>query len=657
MTQWDRRFEEALIAAHVALHRPVTTKDILQYLGQRERSAFEVAYGGNGSEASRRILKRLVDARRARRAGRMGRQNAYLPTAEYTRGEAQPRKSKRQRVLDFVRERVHAEGRALLLGELTDALQADDGLTKTDVRRAVSNLKRTGDLVVAKRVRGDERGGSYYLPAEMDVEKYRPHTVPWLERVADVCRAFFEARQRDADARGRRTFRPAGTADLRSAFAKVHPEQPQLADPQLFVNALKQVAAGRHRALRAIRRPGMRHLLWAPAGTTDDDLDLGSAYATDSERVQEAVTRARKLVGRPVTLEEVKHQVHADATLRPAGSQSLADILADTAREVVAGGPDGKVDRVTPVIQRVASVQGRPHYTTMAFPNDEGWGPYATARDLWDDVRAEAADISNCRLAAVREGRRLLLSAELGELTRLVDEAKSKGVPKNVRAGLQDLEEQVQRFADGLRQALVGHHATVANTACPTWLPGEVRERFEELYPAARRLARDSAIVPLLDGAVRRVSITESQAPESRGRRHEQAFDQVSMLELACARWGGPQASRAGSYVAVVLGPLRDPRFLVTSASEEEEQGRIAAAYCLAFFDVEIARQALQRMADTDPSRGVRNAASWGLALSSSLACFPAAPELSWALGEKDPLVKATRKNVAGMRLAQLIQL
>src|SRR5205085_2677273 len=102
------------------------------------------------------------------------------------------------------------------------------------------------------------------------------------------------------------------------------------------------------------------------------------AYASDTERVCEAVRRAAKQLGRPVTVQEVKDEIDLDLSLHPAGLLSLRSILQDMAKKTVSAGGERRM-RVTRRVYKVGRVDGDVYYCTE---DPTGGAAYVRLRQL-----------------------------------------------------------------------------------------------------------------------------------------------------------------------------------------------------------------------------------------------------------------------------------
>ena len=274
---------------------------------------------------------------------------------------------------------------------------ANTPLTKHEIALGLQSLVRTGHLVTPYLSRGGgEHGDSLYLPAGLAPARYAPRApLTWLDFVAETIGHLWNERMRAADAESRRPH-PFTTAQLRDALQRRADTEPTLIaslgleerrgersarieltallpgeehvtfHAQAVANALQSLATGDAPvARRVIATSDSAGNLWAPAIVDDDALDVGSAFANDTARVAEAVRRACgrgavPAVGRAAVEEEVAR----DPALRPGGRRSVAQVLADAAKETLADG-EGPRDRVTQRVAHVGRVDTTVFYTAL----------------------------------------------------------------------------------------------------------------------------------------------------------------------------------------------------------------------------------------------------------------------------------------------------
>src|SRR5690606_8700523 len=260
------------------------------------------------------------------------------------------------------------------------------------------------------------RGGGGLLeqaPSDLDPAAYAvDDPLTWLEELHTAFQFEWAERVLAAELSDQRVV-PPSTSDVRARFRAMYPGHEKLSDPQLLVNGLRQLAGSGRPRLRPVRRTGQRALLWAPIHVQDADLDLGGSYASDTERVVEAVARAMAALGAPaVRVEEVQDEIDRDTRLRPAGRQPLYVILSDAARTELISADGSRTQRATPRIDRVGVVGGSTYYAVGNTAGALEYPELLRLRIEWNELRAteELDAVRAAALPSIRAGRALQLA-------------------------------------------------------------------------------------------------------------------------------------------------------------------------------------------------------------------------------------------------------
>ena len=268
-------------------------------------------------------------------------------------------RSRRFRVLELVRETVQALRRPVRASEVLNQATSSgvhSDLKEFDITHDILSLAEKGEVIIVGRVRGENKGLNLYLPSEIDPSPYLPvRPLTWLDEVAQTVEKLWTDRIEEAAAAGGLP-RPFTTGDVRARLlnSPFHTQRQIKQDPQIIVDAVKNLSSSSNPLLRRIKRRGQKALLWLPADVTDDKIDFGSFYASDAERMGAAVERAVKRHGRPVTVRDIKDEVDADLSLHPITTSSLFQTLKYASRETF-DSQDGKGPQKRQV-QRVADV-------------------------------------------------------------------------------------------------------------------------------------------------------------------------------------------------------------------------------------------------------------------------------------------------------------
>jgi hypothetical protein len=616
---------EAIEVANVADDRVVTIKEVVEALPPEGRDKLDKAYSRPVKRAVSRIARRLRSKGFVFSPGKIGRERFYGSVEKLDPATAElPEKTpRRRRVLAFVRVLVDDLGRAVRHADVVDAAETHDelsDLTPELIGRDLQNLTRTGELEVVGEVRGDGRGRNLYLSPELDSAEYAvDEPLTWLEQVAATFETLWEEETAEAAAENRKP-RPLSTGCVRARLSREQPELDQLEDPQLLVNAMRQLAESSRPVVQAIRRPNEKVLLWAPIDVDEEDLDVGDAFATDSERVATAVARAEVRRGRPVTVLDVRDEIEMDPTLRPAGSQDLHVILWDVAKETVDHGGERRARRHQRIV-RLGRVEGKTYYSARA---DEEAVAHVRAREFearWKrlDAPARVAGITDCILPTVAAGRVMLLQKELGVLREELAEIDMTG---DLHSADRDLLHRLAEAADNTNERLARMMAELGDVAAdlpdvrddtPGLTPRELQELLEPLYPRAAEVDDPTKLVPLLEGAIRRIPNPEYESRWSQDHHKacEYLFDRTDALLEAAKRWGGHQCRLHAMMAQGELGRLQDPCFLLPALQEADYQRRLRGVACLAFVPSEQGRRRLREVATEDADRGVRESSAW----------------------------------------------
>ena len=622
---------ETVEAINLETGTPASAKEVLAVLPDHERKALEETYQSALPRAVAKILANL-QGRGLLSSIKSGRSRLYFLSGmvppETCAELAKP--SRRRRVLELVRRVVAAVRRAVRAQEVVDHAEFE-GLTSEIsgdmIKRDLTNLVRTGELTVVDTVRGDGGGSNLYLPSDLDPTEYLPDgPLTWLEELKTTFDAVWGDRVAEAQAEGR-TPVPPSTGDIRERFRAKYPDHPKLSDPQLLVNGIRQLADTSSAHVRPVRREGERALLWAPIDVTDDDLDLGAAHTSDSERLGQAVERALAALNVPtVTIRDVTDQIELDEILRPAGRQPIHQLLSDVARDTLHN-PDGtKSERVHQRVVRAGTVEGIVHYTTPGMEGVDAYLEMLRLRAEWPGLCAKERldSLVRCALPGVVVGRARLIAAECREITR-----RAEAIAGDLTfPAWSDEVSSIAAQAD----ACAGEASSVfveMEVAGPVEPPVQICSGFtaQQLgaliiprYPLAGVEATPSRLVPLLAPRIRRVVNPEhvrrfSTDPSAAA---EYLFERVEALTYAAFRWGDGDEKYYANLAVTTLGRLRDYRFVVPTLQSDRFEERQVAVACLAFLG-DPARH-LSRVAEDDPDVIVRSAAEWGVAYARSVA-------------------------------------
>jgi hypothetical protein len=623
---------QALEVANIALDRVVTAKEVTATISRSDENSQKLkdAYDRNLGDTVAKILDQLRARSIIFSPGKIGARRYYgsviaLPPEKRSLPEET---SRRQRVLKLVKGAVIELGRAVRTGDILKYAEHEPNstdLTPADITHDVLSLKKTGELqVIASPVRKDEHGSYLYLPADFDPDLYKTlEPLTWLDEVAGAFKDLWDERAAQAVAADRLP-RPLSTGEVRLKLLSAPQPHENLKNPQLIVNAMIQLSQTDAAVIRKVKRPGQKASLWAPCDVPDELLDVGDAYASDAERVGEAVRRAVIRLGRPVSQREVASEIKLDATLQPAGSSGLFSIISDAAKEHVDAGDGVRRERILRRVYYVGKVDGEAHYYHSADGLEDA-GVFVRLRQIesrWSEARAEGQfyALAGCSLPSVAIGRAMLVAGDAREaLTGLDRILEDKSGDAATRRDAEELHEQVCRILEGADEWLAAHAAErqslppEVSRAVPTWTAAELLPVLMPLYPHAQSITDTNQLIRLLHGEIRRIPNSEHTNRFSKDPRlaAEYLFDRTDALLYAAKKWGGRECCLQAMIASSQLGWLRDARFVFPALESKSYEARLAGVACLAFLQTDEGNRRLLRLAVEDDSPAVREAALW----------------------------------------------
>lgn len=691
----ERAILDALGATNMAYGVSASVEQILAACDVAVRQRLAALPGRDVSTVVSKRLTRLVRAGLVVGAGAVGGRR-YYRLAAFTEAQAPLPDvvSRRRQTLQLLEDAARHAGGAVRVHDcwqLAERHEKPLGMSRTEIARDLLNLVRTGEVAVVRRLRGGAaQGSNLYLPSRLASLNAGPTAgapTSWQEYVAARITALWQARAAEAEAVGRRP-RPITTDEVRQALRDdtaggAHGGRPvaeavwnrAIAEPMVTVHVLLQLASGRR---PAIRRVDGRRALWVPASVPDAAVDLGDAFATDTDRVAEAVRRAVVRHGVPaVSSYQVVAETEQDPALRPAGRLSVTRVLSDISRTTLSAGALGRgtvsprrVARVTRAVVRVGTVAGTAYYALDATNRADAAGredvaQYIAAREAlgrWARlcVRDRAQGLQHATAPHIAVGRARLLARELIQVTdelrkhqAALRELPQRGLPLDIERALEEAHAAAENVTGWLRfraprtQALP---AGVEQVECGL-VAADVVAMLTPLSPTVRALTASRAVIPLLARFVRRIPNPAFVSRRARDPHQaaEYLFDRADVLRLAGRRWGGLRLRIAVRTFEREVGDLRDERFVQCALRSSSPDERITAAFVLAFFPTSSARAALRVAASADTHVGVRETAMWAYAFAGG----EDAEELLQELAQSDPspiIRRAARELLPHMR-------
>lgn len=622
----------ALELANTTYNRVVNHSEVIAALSLSSEDVrrLECSYENNLGHAVSKILAQLIVRKFVFSAGTIGHwkyygtetslahDNRFLPNLNSRRGF----------VLELVHRTVTSYKRPVRIGEILDLAAEDPATNQLEpklITQSVMSLKETGELfVISSTLRKDNKGTNYYLPSTLDPKDFTSlQPLTWLEQVAQAFNELWKQEMTAAMTAGCLP-KPITTGAVRARLLASPEPHKNMKESQPIVSAMISLSQSRNPLVRKIKRNGERASLWAPINVPNDDLDVTDAYASDSERVVEAVRRATERLGTPVSIRDVKSEIGLDSALQPTNSATLHSLLSDISRS------RSDKDRRKKCFYRVGTIDGRTYYcfSSKDVPGGRFYVRFHQIRSIWlkSSAASHSSSIETWEASSILIGRALLMQDEARTAaTRLAKLLVDKHGNSQARTEAEELlatataiDNRVEGWLNENKSQRSKCPPEVSKTF-PTLTTSRLKEILAPLYPRAQASDNINQLVSLLAPAIRRVPNPRFKYRFSTEPKHaaEHLFDRADALIYAAKKWGGRECCFQGMIAGSQLGYLRDVRFVlpVLNASEQFEKRLIGVA-CLAFLQTSEAADCLKRVAIQDESAAVRQAALWACGFS-----------------------------------------
>lgn len=630
-------FQAVSVASAIA-RKPVSADTVYRILEDEEVDRLDSAYARTASASVLRILRHLARAGALRQVVDEDRVRRFEPSKSDAAEEEAT--SMRRIVLAEVEQCVADYGRPIRISELSDWIETQPAihLDPADVRRSVASLVHTGELVIFDTIlgAGSEGKNLYCLSSQHFTEDVFDDIEPtWLGTVWSAFEQLWNNRLEVARQEQRKP-RPPTTADIRAAVREIGLFSERLDNTQLLCNAVRSLAVRENPLLRPVQRPYQRELVWVPLNWPDEELDLGSAHASDAARVSEALARAERIAARPVTANEVEIETKGSPELAPAGASTVATILADLSQTTVYVKEGERVPRNEQHVHRVGLAGGSAYYST----DDSAHGQtYVKLKELEVEWAESAApkrreQIARCSLQAVRRGRAVLLFAELTDLLGRISGLPVQPDRRDVTVQLwEDLkkrvEEEVDLTATELPVGDQGSHVRPRRFD-EGFTTHDLMTLLDGLYPAIKNIEEPHRLGPLLARHIRRLPNPDHtrRFDSNPVKAAEYLFERTETLQKAAFRWGSPEARLQATLSAETLGRLRDPAFVLPGLEATVSGAKLTTVACLAFLQSPETEYRLLEVAAGDGDPQVRAAATWAAQLVAARANLAAMREV-----------------------------
>lgn len=620
----------AVEIANTAFERVVNVEEIIQALSRKEKQMIEKKYADfNFSSCISGILALLRARGKIFSTTRIGKYRYYgvVGILDPNQIDVTNFRSRRQQTYYMVREAVLNIGRALKMGELLDFAKDYPLLRESDsvaIRQDVLSLRQTGELLAIK-VRGDSQGFTLYLPTDFPVKEYlSSEPASWLEFVLSLFRQIWEEHKFEVNQNNPLPL-PITTGEIREKIRVSGEFGEKLTNPKDLISALQQLARTRDPRITKIHRSGRKAVLWIPADVSQNEVNLGIAFAHDTERIEEAVKRACALYDRPVNVWEVSEQIKSDPSLKPISNVRYATLITDLAKRV----PEQSkhLGRVKSKIYHIGILKGRGYFYLTDEPEAYAFIKYRVLEDQWKILNplSDIGEIEKCILPSVAFGRLKLL---FQKLTKISEELKHLQTLSSI-LGVEDAE-RISFEKEVEELVLRVHDPMLKSTEMYTYLPDSVDERTEGLtihemtelikpyYGRASGLPRRTSLQAYLGDSIRRFPNADFKIVNSKDPRSavKYLYDKTDALLFIAREFGGEESRLQSMLATNELGLLRDPRFVLPALDDGDFNIRLTAVSCMGFLQSEQGLDKLRLLAESDSEYGIRQSALWAYGLS-----------------------------------------
>ena len=617
---------EAIEIANRALERPVSVDEVAQTLLPKEKLYLEDKYSTSLNNSACKILNLLCRRGLVFSTGKIGKNCYYglvglLTLEDLSTDNLQ---SRRQRTFKLVRTAVVETGKALKMGEISEFAKTHDSfkdLNSDYIAQDVLSLKQTGEIQVV-RIRGDSKGFGLYLPADFNLEDFLPiEPVSWLEFVLQVFNEIWNEHKSDSEANSKLPL-PVATGEVRTKILASGKFKEKLDDPKVLIAAMQQLARTQNPKLKKIKRKGQKAILWIPSFIKQNEVNLGQAFAHNTERMEEAVKRASARLNRPVTVWEIREEIESDSSLEPVSDKRIHILVADLSRKFT----HKYKNRSTIKIHQVGMLKGRAYFHPTNEPEASAFVEHKLLENAWELLNPidEITNLERCVLPSVAFGRLRLLDQETAKISTKLKELKKLkiilGVSQSEREEFVGSVVELRRRINQLLRTLNGEFdflPRIVNTTIVGLTVHEMTELIKPFYPRATNLHPGVSLQAYLGNSIRRIpnpNFTVTNAKNSQAS-VKYLYDKTDALIYIAKEWGGEESRLQANIAANELGLLRDPNFIVSGLSSKDFNEKITAISCLAFLSSENYLTDIAHFAQNDPDYGIRQSALWAYGL------------------------------------------
>ncbi len=619
---------EAVEIANKALERVVTVNEIIQVLLPKEIAVLERKYTiVNFSSFVSHILTQLIGRKKIFATGRVGKRRYYGVVGILSPDDTNLSNlySRRHKTFMLLRTAVVESGKALKMGEICEFAKkrADfNDLNPTFIPNDILSLKQTGEVLVIP-IRGDSQGFGLYLPADFNVEDYLPgEPVSWLEFVLSSFDEIWSDHLSVATNNDGSLPLPVITGEVRAKISASGKFGDKLTNPKDLIAAMQQLAQTQNPKIRKIKRRGQKAILWIPFDVEENAVNLGQAYAHDTERIEEAVRRASIRLDRPVNFREITEEIDNDQSLKPISTKNYHILISDLARRNTWRNRIRGGTKTTVKVQQVGLLSGRAYFFPTDEPQASAFVKYKLLEEKWQLLNPfeEISNLEKCILPSAALGRLKLLNQETNEISKSLEEIKDLEIILGVKQSeklelIKDVSELLERI-----EALINESKEnttflpeVVNVNCVGLTASEMTELLKPFYPRVVNLDPTASIQSYLKDSIRRIknpdfTITTEKIPRLAAK---YLYDKTDALIYIAKEWGGNESRLQATLAANELGLLRDVEFVIPALENRNFNERLSAISCLAFLFSENSLELLWNLAKNDLEYGIRQSALW----------------------------------------------
>jgi hypothetical protein len=628
----------ALENANAKLGRPCLLRKVTAELKEEEKKLLNKTYAKKLSLAVSSILILLTARGLVETADSATKQRFFGSKRVLKEFKLPEILSRRRKVLFLVEKAVARYKRAVRIEEVlefTEQLPVPLESSPRKITADIIGLVQTGEL---KRVNFEAfgfRGNTFYLPAGLPEAEYLPvDSSNWLEKTYK-CFQIVWKRNAEESSLLQEKISPVTTAEVRREFYKQYPEAAGKISVKRFINMLLYLSGGGSPKVRKVNNPHYNSSAWLPVSIKDYEvLPAEQFYASDAERVEEAVRRGEKLLNSPVNIAEVEAQINSDERLKLKSDFSAARMLNNAAKPMTANKRSEKVQRK---VRYVGSVDGRMYYTSgvIKFELAEQIVGFWKLRSEFEKLKCEEQLnlINASSLPYLQYGRLHLLGLEIQRIKTGLDLLNFEDKTGSILPEIEEIKERLGFKAVQIELLKRKHEPLInkkydlnkltrelENCAPAGLLPAEVMKIVYPFYPAARRLKKDHQLVTFFHDAVDRFPNPNFKNRFSKNPRQaaEYLYDRTNLLIHAAVKWGNRFSQLQALIARQELGAIRNPNYIYPLLKDEDFTVRLKAVSCLGFMSGESVTAVLEEVSRDDIETNVRRVAQWSKTLASN---------------------------------------